>query len=233
MKLNTNMMIEIFWQCLQAVPVTLKLTLVTLIFSLPIGFFFGWVRFKKIKIISQIFGIYLSFMRGTPFILQLYLIYTYLPSQLNQLFILLKIPVNVFKIENIVFAYIVFILSEIAALTEVFRAALESVDKGQIEAAYACGLTTMQAYRRIILPQAIAGILPVLCTSTTNLIKQTSLAFSIAVVEITGAARIEAASTMEYVEAYLDIFLLYIIIIIIVEALFKRVEKNLKSYKAA
>jgi L-cystine transport system permease protein len=126
----------------------------------------------------------------------------------------------------------VFTLNTIATLSEVFRSALSTVDRGQLEAAEAAGLTPIQAYVRIIIPQAMVTAVPNICTTTTNLIKSTSLAFLMTVKDITAVAKVEAAYGYNYIEAYMDIWIIYIVLCTIVELFFKILEKRLRAYKA-
>ncbi|MNR13129.1 L-cystine transport system permease protein TcyL [compost metagenome] len=114
-----------------------------------------------------------------------------------------------------------------------FRSALGTVSKGQLEAALSAGLTGAQAYRRIIIPQALVAALPNICTATTNLIKATSLGYAMSLPEITLKAKVAANVGYNYVEAYIDIFLVYLIICSLVEYGFKWYEKRLRTYKTA
>lgn len=118
----------------------------------------------------------------------------------------------------------------IPVMSEMFRGALEAIDKGQLEAAKAIGLSIIQGYRRIILPQAIVNSLPVLCTNITGLVKLSSLAFAVSVFENMGIAKTEGAKFTCYVEAYLIIAVLYVAINLSIELLFKMIEKKIRIY---
>lgn len=229
--MNISFMISTFWLCVKAIPTTLLITVVTLLISLPFGCLFGWAGYKKVPVLSQLFSVYVSFLRGVPFILIIFLVYTYLPGALRNFLISIGSEFDIYSIPSIVYVFIIFSLNQSAQLAAVFRSALETVPAGQMEAALAIGLSPWQAYRRIILPQALTAAIPVLCSSTTDLIKSTSLAFTMSVADITAVAKVEGAKTMSYVEAYIDIFFIYILVIVAVEALFKYVEKRNKNYK--
>jgi L-cystine transport system permease protein len=108
---------------------------------------------------------------------------------------------------------------------------LLTINKGQLEAGYTSGLTGFQTYKRIILPQAFVAALPNLCNATVGLIKNTSLAFMMTVKDITAVAKIEASYGYNYIESYLDIFVIYIIICSIVQYLFKLWERRVSVYK--
>lgn len=217
----------------KAVPVTLEITGVSLAVGVILGFFIALARIHKIRVVSQISAFFVSFIRGTPIVLQILVIYSIIPSLLNAYFVSVGSSVNVFEINPIIYAFIVFSLNNGAGLSEVFRSALLTVNKGQLEAGYTSGLTYWQTYRRIIIPQALTVAIPNLCTATVNLIKNTSLAFMMTVKDITAVAKIEASYGYNYIEAYLDIFVIYIIICTVVQELFKMWEKRAVQYKAA
>jgi L-cystine transport system permease protein len=113
-------------------------------------------------------------------------------------------------------------MNNAAQLAELFRSSILAVDKSQHEAALACGLTPVQSYIHIIIPQALVTALPNLCNLVVALIKNTSLAFMMTVKDITAVARIEASYGYNYVEAYLDIFIIYIIVCALVQFLFSK-----------
>ncbi|MBR4174451.1 MAG: amino acid ABC transporter permease [Lachnospiraceae bacterium] len=231
MGLDFKFMGETFWLAIKAVPTTLLITIVTLIFSLPAGFILGFAAYKKVPVLSKLCAVYVSFMRGIPLILVIYIIYTVTPGILSGLFKSLGIGINIFKLNPIVFVFIVFTLNQSAAMSAIFKSSLETVNPGQLEAAYSIGLSPVSAYTQVILPQALTAAFPVLAGSVTDLIKGTSLAFNMTVLEITGVAKSAGAANMSYVEAYLDIFFIYIILVISVEKLFKLGEKRLRKYQ--
>jgi L-cystine transport system permease protein len=233
MSFNYEFFINTFFTAFRGMPVTLKLTAVSMLIALPVGFLFAVLRLHEKSLAKKIITVYVSFIRGTPIVVQILVIYSVVPSILAAVFQGFKLDINIFDVNPIIYAYIVFTINTVALLSEVFRSALTTVDKGQLEAAYAIGLTTVQGYRRIVLPQAMVAALPNICTATTNLIKSTSLAFLMTVKDITAVAKVEAAYGYNYIEAYLVIWIIYIIICSITELLFKLLEKRLKVYKTA
>lgn len=233
MTLNIKFMLETFIMILSGIPTTLGLTFGTLLVSAPAGFLIAVLNKNKVPVLSSLSKLYISFVRGTPVILLIFLIYNSLPNALYSLFQAGHIKIDIYSVNNIFYAFAIFIITETAILSEVFRSALSTVSKGQLEAAWSVGLTTFQAYYRIIIPQALVSAMPVLCNATTDLIKMTSLAFTMTVLDIAAIAKIQAAMQLSYIEAYLDIFVLYLIIIVIIEKLFNLAEKKLKVYKTA
>lgn len=216
-----------------AVPTTLLITIVSLIFGALFGFLLALARIYNVKVLKQLGTVYVSFMRGTPVVLQILVVYSVFPSFLNSLVKQSGSSFNVFDINPILYAFIVFSLNTTATLSEVFRSALLTINKGQLEAGYTSGLTGFQIYKRIILPQAFVAALPNLCNATVGLIKNTSLAFMMTVKDITAVAKIEASYGYNYIESYLDIFVIYIIICSLVQYLFKLWEHKVSIYKRA
>lgn len=231
MSFDFEFFIQTFVKTFRGLPVTLKLTAFALLAAMPAGFFFAVLRMREKGLIKRIITVYVSFVRGTPIVVQILMIYSLIPSMLSSLFQGLKLPINVFDINPMLYAYIIFTLNTIALLSEVFRSALYTVEKGQLEAAQAAGLTTAQAYRRIIIPQALAAAVPNICTTTTNLIKSTSLAFLMTVKDITAVAKVEAAYGYNYIEAYIVIWIVYILLCSLVEMSFRLIERRLKRYR--
>lgn len=228
MLLNTDFMIKTFWASFKAIPVTIVITFVSILLAILPAYGIAKSRIKNRKPGSTIGKIFVSFMRGTPIILQILIVYSLFPSLLNAIFKLVAPKVNVFNLNPIVYAFIVFSLNTSAILSEVFRSALQTVDKGQYEAALCSGLSHVQAFTRIIIPQALVSALPNLCNLTVTLIKNTSLAFLMTVKDITAVAKIEASYGYNYIEAYLDIFVIYIIVCSAVQMFFKLMEKKTK-----
>lgn len=231
--LNYKFLIDTFFVALSGISITLLVTIVSLIIALPLGFLLAMTRINRVPVIQRIAQIYVSFVRGTPIIIQIFIIYSSIPLILKAFFDKYNIQLDIYKINPIWYALIIFSFSTTALLIEVFRSALGTVKKEQLEAAYSVGLTTFQAYRRIIIQQVLVVALPNLCTTTVNLIKATSLGYAMSLPEITLNAKVAANMGYNYVEAYLDIFIIYLILCMIVEYIFKVLEKRLSKYKMA
>ncbi|MGG3195416.1 amino acid ABC transporter permease [Priestia aryabhattai] len=231
--LNYKFLIDTFFVALSGISITLLVTIVSLIIALPVGFLLAMTRINRIPVIQRIAQIYVSFVRGTPIIIQIFIIYSSIPLILKAFFDKYNIQIDIYKINPIWYAFIIFSFSTTALLIEVFRSALGTVKKEQLEAAYSVGLTTFQAYRRIIIQQVLVVALPNLCTTTVNLIKATSLGYAMSLPEITLNAKVAANMGYNYVEAYLDIFIIYLILCMFVEYIFKVLEKRLSKYKMA
>ena len=231
MELNYAFMLKTFGVILKGIPVTLKITLISLIVAAPVSFFIALIRIYEVKILKQVATVYVSFIRGTPMVLQILVVYSLVPSLLNSIIKTCGWKVNIFAVDPIFYAYIVFTLSTIALLAEVFRSALLSIDEGQIEAGLSIGMTLTQVYIRIVIPQAMVEALPNLCNLAVNLIKNTSLAFLMTVKDITATGKIAASYGYNYIEAYFDVFLVYLVLCTIVQLLFRFAEEHVGAFR--
>jgi amino ABC transporter, permease protein, 3-TM region, his/glu/gln/arg/opine family len=226
--LNYQFMVKSFWKILSALPVTLNIAIVTMFFSLILSFFIAVVRINKVKILSKLAIIYVSFIRGTPLLVQIYLSYYGIPKFLNHMNVKFGWTLNVNNVPVIMFVYVAFILNMSAYMSETFRAAILSVEKGQMEAAISIGMSKWQAMRRIILPQAFVTALPNLGNSFISLIKDTSLAFVVSIVELMGKAKIVGAAGLNFFEVYIVVALIYWIVCIVMEGLLMSLEKMVR-----
>lgn len=218
---------------LKGLPVTLEIVLI--IFSL--SFFFGFLlavgRQAKKSALAKILSVYVSFVRGTPFMVQTYLFFIAIPTAIQKYFFDNNINFNVNAIGGFWYAYALLFFYFTALMSEMFRAGINAVSKGQLEAAYSIGLTKAQAYCRIIFPQVVEHCLPVLCTYATGIVKMSSLAFVFGVPEITALAKTNASRNLGYVEAYFVIAFFYITLNIGIEWAFKYFEKRKEKKLAA
>lgn len=226
MLLDFDFMLKTFWAAVKAIPVTLEITLISILLAVLPAYGMAMCRLKKRPVTAKISSVFISFMRGTPVVLQILIVYSLMPSLLNSFFKRYFPSVNIFDLNPIVYALVVFTLNTSASLSEVIRSAMQTVDRGQYEAALCAGLNHFQAYTRIIIPQAMVSALPNVCNLTVSLVKNTSLAFMMTVKDITAVAKIQASYGFNYIEAYLDIFVIYIIVCSLVQLLFRLAEKR-------
>ncbi|WML28935.1 amino acid ABC transporter permease [Neobacillus sp. OS1-32] len=231
--MDFKFLVDTFFVALSGVPTALIITIISLLIALPLGFLLALTRINQIPVLQRFAQVYVSFIRGTPVIVQIFIVYSSVPLFLSSIFEKYHIDKNVYDINPIWYAFIVFSINTTAIMIEIFRSAISTVSKGQLEAAYSVGLTNVQALRRIIIPQVLVTALPNICTATVNLIKATSLGYAMSLQEITLRAKVAANVGYNYVEAYIDIFLVYLILCSLVEYLFKRYEKRLSKYKIA
>lgn len=201
---------------LKALPVTLELTVVSFVLSLILAVIVAVIDYFRVPVLSQICAVYVSFFRGTPLIPQLFLLYFGIPTFIRPL---RDIPAIVICVAGLT-------LNAAAYMKEVVRGSLLSVPEGQKEAALAHGMTSMQTMTRIVLPQAARVAIPSLFNNLVDIVKGTSMAFTIGVIEITAAANLRAAVTFNYFEAYMILMLVYWVIILVLERIEAVIEKH-------
>ena len=222
--MNITFIIDTFIKALYGVPITLGIMVVAILLSFLPALFLALGQIYKLRGVKTFSIVYLAFIRATPPILLILFFY----SLLNQFFKGIGSHIDVFKVNPLYYAFIIYSLMTTGSLSEIIRSALLTVDKGQLEAAQAIGLTTRQAYLRIIFPQALKSALPNLCNLVINIVKGTSLVFVMTIKDITAIARVEAAYGYQYFESYFVIFILYLIICGIIQVLFNLGERKLQ-----
>ena len=225
--MDFNFISKAFLATLGGVPVTLLIMVVSILLSFLPALFLALGQIYKVKGVRSFSVIYLAFIRATPPILLILFFYSLFPSLLNSFFKSIGSHFNVFEINPIYYAFIIFSLMTTGSLTEILRSAILTVDKGQLEAAQDIGLTNRQAYIRIVFPQALRSALPNLCNLVINLVKGTSLVFVMTIKDITAIAKVEASYGYQYFESYLVIFILYIVICGVIQWGFNLLEKRL------
>jgi polar amino acid transport system permease protein len=214
-------------QLLVYFPVTLQLTLAAGIIGLLLGVIVAIIRVRKIPVLEQIAIVYVSVLRGTPIIVQLYISYFGIPIFLKYVNYWWHTNFDINSVPPVIFAILALAFNQSAFMSEIIRAAVIAVDQGQIEAAESLGMTSVQVLRRVLLPQAGIVALPGLMNSLIGLIKETSLAFVCAVVEMTAAGQIMAGRSYRYFEMYCSLALIYWVITLVLEWLARKLERNL------
>lgn len=209
---------------IKALPVTLEITVVAEIGGLILGFLIALVKIRKIPVLQQICTVYVSFMRGTPLLVQLFLSYYGLPILLQAINLELGTNIDINGIPAVVFVFISFALNEAAYNSETIRAAILSVDKNEIEAAMSIGMTNFQIMRRVTLPQALVVALPNFGNSLISLLKNTSLAFTVSVVDIMGMAKVASGRNLRFFEVYIAAAIVYWAVCLIIELASKLLE---------
>ena len=209
-------LINSFWKLLlPGIKVTIPLTAISFTLGLAIALFVALVQVAKVPVVRRLVRFYVWIIRGTPMIVQLFVVYFGLPS----------IGIRLAAFPS---AIIVFSLSVGAYCSETIRAAIESIPKGQLEACYCVGMTFWQAMVRVVIPQAMRAAFPPLSNSLIGLVKDTSLAYSVAVVEILATAQRIAARTYDYFWLYCEAGLIYMIICTILTFAQRKIEKKLE-----
>lgn len=212
-----NYIIKLMPQLLTGLGVTLKIFILTLLLSIPLGIIIALMRVSKYKILNKISGIYVLVLRGTPLLLQIIVIYFGLPA------------IGI-KFERFIASIVAFVLNYGAYFGEIIRAGILSVDEGQIEAAHVLGLSSKDTFFRIILPQAVKNVLPPVANEITTLVKDTSLVYVVGIDEI---LRVATTATNRDVSLMplVVVGIVYLIVIGIISNIMERVEKKYDYYK--
>ncbi len=174
-----NYLLEILGPLWEGTAVTLQVFLLTLLLSVPLGLLLALIRLSPWKIANRLVNGYIWLMRGTPLMLQMLFIYFALPF----------VPLIGVRLPDFPAAIVAFVLNYAAYFAEIFRAGIQSIERGQYEAAKVLGLSYGQTMRRIVLPQVIKRILPPMSNETITLVKDTSLIYVLAMNDLLRAAR--------------------------------------------
>lgn len=212
---------------LKYLPVTLEITILSMIFGIIIGLILAIFKINKTPIMYRLTTLFVSFMRGTPILVQLYLTFYGIPILLKYYNFYNGTNFTVNNIPPMLFVLVTFTLNEAAYNSESIRAAIQSVDKGQIEAANSLGMSSFQVLKRIIVPEAFEVALPTLGNSLISLLKGTSLAFVCSVVEMTAQGKILAGNNYRYFEVYVSLAIIYWALTILIEQVIKQIEKKI------
>lgn len=214
-----NYLADILPPLLQGSGVTLQVFLITFVLAVPLGLALALVRISRFAVLSTLVNGYIWLMRGTPLMLQMLFIYFALPF----------IPVIGVRLPDFPSAIVAFVLNYSAYFAEIFRAGIQSIDRGQYEGAKVLGLSYPQTMRRIVLPQVLKRILPPMSNETITLVKDTSLIYVLAMNDLLRAARgivQRDFTTMPFVVAAA----FYLFMTLVLTYGFQRLEKKYAVY---
>ena len=205
---------------LAKVPITLFLGCVSFLLALFLGVLLAVIQQSRWRIIRGAVRVYISYFRSTPYITQLFILYFGLPQ-----------VIDCFRYLSAPMALILSIaMNSSAFIAEIIRGSFLSVDKGQIDAAVSVGLSKFHTMKDIVFPQALVSAIPALGNSFVNMIKSTSMGFTIGVVELLSQAKIGSVMSYRFLEGYMAVGLIYWALIVIVDHLQKRLEKRVGKY---
>ena len=204
-------------QLLNGLKITLSIFILTALISIPFGILISIFREKATKVSRCIIDTYILLMRGTPLLLQI-------------IFVFFGLPLIGIKFNRFDAAVVAFILNYAAYFTEIFRAGIESIDEGQIEASSILGLSEFNIYKRIILPQAFKRVIPAIGNEIITLIKDTSLVYIVGLQDILMVGKI-ATNRYASLLPLLLVGIVYILLVLILTNIFKVLEKKYNYYK--
>ena len=199
---------------------TLTLTVISVCCALVISVFLALGKISRNPVLSKICGAYIFFFRGTPLLMQIFFIYYALPMIHSSLTIQ----------SRFLAAVIAFTLNIAAYCAEIIRAAIQSIDKGQMEASKALGLSYSQAMRLVIIPQAYRRMIPPICNEFIMVLKDVSLVFVIGIMDLTSQTRkIQSSNATALV--FIPAMIIYLIMTYVFTTVFNRLEKRLSQYE--
>ncbi|BCB09274.1 MULTISPECIES: amino acid ABC transporter permease [Halomonadaceae] len=220
--LNVEYMWGLLPVLLSYLPLTLQMASIAMLLALIIACLLAVIRVSRVPVLNGAAMLFISFFRGTPLLVQLFLFYYGLPQLINALI----------SINGVTAAVLGLTLHFSAYMAESIRAAIVGIDRSQTEAALSIGMTQSQLMRRIILPQATRVATPTLMNYFIDMIKATSLAFTLGVTEMMGATQKEASGSFLYLEAFLLVAIIYWVVVEVLSWGQRRLETYLnKAYQ--
>ena len=213
-----NILVDSFPKLLSyGIRVTIPLTILSFVIALAVAVIVALIQYANIKVLRQICRFYIWITRGTPLLVQLYIAFFGLPS--------IGITLDAFVAAMLVIGF-----NEGAYMAETIRGALESVSRGQLEAGYCVGMTFPKIMWHVVLPQAFRTAFPALGNSMIAMLKETSMAATITVMEMFRQAQVINGRVYESFGLYVEVALIYLAFCTILSGLQKRGEKRLSSY---
>lgn len=213
-----EILLDSFWKILlPGLVTTIPLTVIAFSIAMVIAVCMALVQFANVKVLKQLARFYIWIFRGTPLLVQLFVVFYGFPS--------VGLLIDPFPA-----AVLVFSLNEGAYCAEIVRAALEAVPQGQLEAGYCTGMSYIQTMRRIILPQAMRTAFPSLANSVIAMVKDTSLAANITVTEMFMATQRIVSRTYEPLALYIEVGLIYLLFSTVLTMLQAWGEKKLSAH---
>jgi glutamine transport system permease protein len=201
---------------LQGLQVTLYIFVIAIILGFIIGLVIALFRLAPVKILNWIAKVYVDAIRGTPFIVQLFFIYFGVNS------------LQVISLNSTTAGIITVAINAGAYFAEIIRAGIQSIDKGQTEAARSIGFTGAQTMRYVVLPQAFRRMLPTITNQSIISLKDTSLLSVIGIADLTQQGQIQASATFEAFRIWLAVGIIYFIIIYLLTMLANFIERRIQ-----
>ena len=202
---------------LEGTKITLQLFFLTLIMALPLGVIMAVCRMSKFKPLNIFMQFYIWVFRGTPLLLQL-------------LFFYFGLGIVGIAIDRYVAVVLAFVLNYSAYLAEIYRAGIQSIDRGQYEAADVLGLSRWQTLNKIILPQMFKRVIPPISNEVINLVKDTALIYAIGISELLRVAKIAASRDFSFIP-FVIAALFYLIMTAVIQQFFKWLESRYDYYR--
>lgn len=210
------------------IPITLALSVAATVLGTVLGLVMALIKLSRVPVLSQLNAVLVSYLRGTPPIVQLLLNVNAVPIAILYINHQFGTQWDAMGLSPFIVAAFTFALNEAAYSSETIRAALLSVDRREIEAAHALGMTPWQTLRRVTIPNAAVVAFPTLVNHFIGMLKQSSLAFVVSVIEITAYAKILGGRDYRFFEAYLATAIIYWALTVIIEQIARIIERKMQ-----
>ncbi|MBQ4422064.1 MAG: amino acid ABC transporter permease [Schwartzia sp.] len=216
MEMNFELMVQAMPLLLTGAAVTVKITALSVFLGILIGLFVGIARISTYKIVHLAAAVYVDFLRGTPLLVQIFLVYFALPVLTGQ------------RIDPFIAAIAACSINSSAYVAEIFRAGIQSIDAGQMEAGRSLGMTWTQTMRYIIVPQAARRVIPPLGNEFIALLKDSSLVSVIGFEELTRRGQLIIARTYASLEIWICVAIIYLVMTVSISRLVAWLERRYK-----
>lgn len=217
MNLNVDLMINSIPLLIAGAGITIQITAISVGLGMIIGMFVGIARICNVKVLRFLATVYIDFLRGTPLLVQIFLIYFALPMVLGQ------------RVDPFIAAITACGINSGAYIAEIFRAGIQAIDEGQMEAGRSLGMTWIQTMRYIIVPQAFKNIVPPLGNEFIALLKDSSLVSVIGFEELTRRGQLIIARTYGSLEIWITVAVIYLVMTLTISRLVSYIEKRLDT----
>ena len=217
MNFNVDLMINSLPLLIVGAGITVQITAISVGLGLVIGMFVGIARICHVKVLRALATVYIDFLRGTPLLVQIFLIYFALPMVVGQ------------RVDPFIAAITACGINSGAYIAEIFRAGIQAIDEGQMEAGRSLGMTWVQTMRYIIVPQAFNNIVPPLGNEFIALLKDSSLVSVIGFEELTRRGQLIIARTYGSLEIWITVALIYLVMTLTISRFVSYMEKRLAT----
>ena len=217
MNLNVDLMINSLPLLIVGAGITIQITAISVGLGLIIGMFVGIARICNVKVLRALATVYIDFLRGTPLLVQIFLIYFALPMVVGQ------------RVDPFIAAITACGINSGAYIAEIFRAGIQAIDEGQMEAGRSLGMSWVQTMRYIIVPQAFKNVIPPLGNEFIALLKDSSLVSVIGFEELTRRGQLIIARTYGSLEIWITVDLIYLVMTLTISRLVSYMEKRLAT----
>ena len=217
MNLNVDLMINSLPLLIVGAGITIQITAISVGLGLIIGMFVGIARICNVKVLRALATVYIDFLRGTPLLVQIFLIYFALPMVVGQ------------RVDPFIAAITACGINSGAYIAESVRAGIQAIDEGQMEAGRALGMSWVQTMRYIIVPQAFKNVIPPLGNEFIALLKDSSLVSVIGFEELTRRGQLIIARTYGSLEIWITVALIYLVMTLTISRFVSYMEKRLAT----